>query len=45
VSIMRIFSWDSAFVGARYRLYRSLVGCGHQAEIRASAGAHHDLGC
>jgi hypothetical protein len=31
-------------VAARYRLYRAHMGSDHEAEIRASVGAHHDLG-
>jgi hypothetical protein len=31
-------------VAAGYRLYRADMGSDHEAEIRASVGAHHDLG-
>jgi hypothetical protein len=31
-------------VAARDRLYRALMGSDHEAEIRASVGAHQDLG-
>jgi hypothetical protein len=33
-----------AFVAARRALYRALMGSDHEAEIRASVGAHQDLG-
>ena len=31
-------------MAAGYRLYRADMGSDHEAEIRASVGAHHDLG-
>ena len=31
-------------MAARYKLYRAHMGSDHEAEIRASVGAHHDLG-
>ena len=34
----------TAFVAARRRLYGALMGSDHEAEIRASVGAHQDLG-